>query len=154
MFYLNRKIKRCKFIDMGELTGLSVKPRGIGALKVSNVLICNTDLKNKYAKKQLDKKFSKLYKKIYDFLVSEDDSEEGVKACLGEIEKVKQSIFNKYKEHLKNKLYREYLARIVLIQNEFRDKYMEREYYASIIRRSFMDASKEYEESERKGKSR
>ncbi len=155
MYYIKRKIKKCKFNDMGELYGLEIKPKGNGEFKVGKVLICGDNLRNKYSKKQLDKRFSKLYKKIYDFLISDDDSEDGIKACLGEIEKVKQAIFNKYKEHLKNKLYREYLIRIVLTENEFRNKYMEREYYANVIRNSFKMASMEFADTEKeKGKGR
>ena len=105
MIYLKRKVKKCKFKEIGELSGLELKPRGPkGDLKVKSILICDKEMKNKYIRKQLDKRFSNMCDKIYKFLISEDDSEEGVKACLGEIEKLKSIIFNKYKEHMKNKI--------------------------------------------------
>ena len=114
MIYLKRKVKKGKLKEIGEFYGLEPK----GALKVKRILICDTDMKNKYIRKQLDKKFSGVCDKIYDFLISEDDSEDGVKACLGEIEKLKSVIFNKYKEHMKNKMYKEFLAKIVIAENE------------------------------------
>ncbi len=145
MVYLERNKKRCKVIKMTKLKGFLVKPRG-----VNNVLICDKNIANNYAKKMVDKKFKKMYDKIYKFLISEDDSEDGVKACLGEIEKVKQSIFNTYKEHLKRKEYKEYLAKIVITEKEFRDKYMEREFCTNLIK----NAIKFETEEEIRGKSR
>lgn len=155
MFYLKRKIKKCKFDGMGELTGLVIKPRGSKAdkVKVKSVLVCDSDFKNEYIKKQLDKRFSKLYNTLYKFLISEDDSEEGVKVCLGEIEKAKMIIFNKYKEHMKNKLYKEFLAKVVLTENEFRDKYMQRQYYSNLINKAYNNF-KFYEEENEKSRSR
>lgn len=155
MFYIKRKIKRCKFNSMGELTGLSIKPKSgkESLIKVKSVLLCDTEFKNNFIKKQMDKRLSKLYNTIYKFLISDDDSEDGVKACLGEIEKAKAIIFNKYQEHMKNKLYKEYLAKIVLTENEFRDKYMQRQYYSNLIEKAY-NSYNSYEEEQQKGRSR
>ena len=122
MFYLKRKIKKCRFKSISPMNGLSIKPRGSKDSHVLSVTICDEEFKNIYIRKQLNKKSSKLCNYLYKFLISEDDSENGVKACLGEIEKAKSIILNKYKEHMKNELYREFLAKVVLIENEFRDK--------------------------------
>lgn len=157
MIYLKRKVKKGKLKEIGEFYGLELKPRGPkGALKVKRILICDTDMKNKYIRKQLDKKFSGVCDKIYDFLISEDDSEDGVKACLGEIEKLKSVIFNKYKEHMKNKMYKEFLAKIVIAENEFRNKYREREFFSKLINDTFKSFNNinNYEEEMEKGRSR
>ena len=125
-------------------------------MKVRAILICDEDMKNKYIRRQLDKKFSKVCDKIYNFLISEDDSEDGVKACLGEIEKLKSVIFNKYKEHMKNKMYKEFLAKIVIAEKEFRDKYREKEFFTKLINdtfKSFNNVNVPVEEME-KGRSR
>jgi len=147
--YLKRKIRRGKLVKMGEIKGLEIKPR-----KVDKIILCDNELTNKYIKKQLDKKFSKLYKKLYDFLISEDDTEAGVKACLGEMEKLKSVIFNKYQEFMKNKLYKEYLAKIVITENEFKAKYMEREYYSKIIKDAYKNMNNGFIEDMEKGRSR
>lgn len=151
MFNIKRKNKRGKCIGMGEVSGLKVKP---SKKEIKDVIICDNELNNKYIKKQLDKRFCKLYKTLYDYLISEDDSEEGIKACLGEIEKLKSVIFNKYQEFMKNKLYKEYLAKIVITENEFRNKYMEREYYSKIIKEAYKNMSSNFVEEEIRGKSR
>ncbi len=153
MYYLKRKIKKCKFDSVSDLKGLEIRPRGNIGKKIKNVLICEEVFSNKYVIRQLDKRFKKMYKDIYKILMSEDDAEDGVKACLGEIEKTKSVIFNKYKEHLKNKQYKDYLAKIVILENEFRNKYLEKQYFANMINKS-LDRYYGYEEEEIKGKSR
>ena len=155
MIYLKRKVKKCKFKEMGELVGLELKPRGSkGVMKVRAILICDEDMKNKYIRRQLDKKFSNVCDKIYNFLISEDDSEDGVKACLGEIEKLKSVIFNKYKEHMKNKMYKEFLAKIVIAEKEFRDKYREKEFFTKLINDTFKSFNNVPVEEMEKGRSR
>ena len=157
MIYLKRKIRKGKFKSMEDLTGLELKPRGPkGNIKVKSILICDSKLKSKYIGKQLDKKISHVCKTIYKFLVSEDDSEDGIKACLGEIEKIKSVIFNKYKEHMKNKMYKDYLAKIVILENEFKNKYREREFYSNLIKSTLNNYNNvnKYEEEMEKGRSR
>lgn len=157
MIYLKRKIKKGKLKELGELIGLELKPRGPkGDIKIKRMLICDSEMKNKYIRKQLDKKVSHVCKTIYKFLVSEDDSEDGIKACLGEIEKIKSVIFNKYKEHMKNKMYKDYLAKIVILENEFRNKYREREFYSNLIKSTLNNYNNinRYEEEVEKGRSR
>ena len=156
MYYVKRKIKRAKCVDMGDIVGILTKTRGSNAaIQVKKMTICDKSMRNAHAKKQMDKKFSALYSFIYKFLTSDDDSEEGVKACLGEIEKIKSALFNKHKEDLKNKQYREYLTKIVLTENEFRNKYFEREFYANLINSTMKRMeSPVYEEEMEKGRSR
>ena len=96
-----------------------------------------------YAKKQVSKKLKACYKKIYNFLISDDESSDGVKACLGEIEKLKSSIFNKYKEDLKIKDYQEFLAKIAITESEFKSKYHEREYLSNMINNFYKNNEEE-----------
>lgn len=156
MYYVKRKIRRAKCVGVGEITGMLTKTRASKApIQVKKMIICDSSMKNAHAKKQMDKKFSALYNFIYKFLTSEDNSEEGVKACLGEIEKVKSALFNQYKENLKNKQYREYLTKIVLTENEFRNKYFEREFYANLIRNTMKRMEvPNYQDEVEKGRSR
>ena len=155
MYYVRRKIKKGKLSGIGNVYGLEINNRKNGAIKIKKMIIVDTAMANHYSKEQLDKRFKKLYNFIYKFLISEDNSEDGVKACLGEIEKVKSEIFNKYKEFLKNKQYREYLAKIVLTENEFRNKYLEREYFANMIKNiRNIQMPDMYDDEMRTGKSR
>lgn len=155
MYYLKRKIKRCKFESIGNLNGLEIKPRGKIGENIKSVLICDTEFSNRYANKQLDKRVSKLCKDIYKILISDDDNNEnGVKACLGEIEKTKSVIFNKYKEYIKNKEYKDFLAKIVILENEFREKYLEKQYLNNLVSKSLDRFYPSYEEEMEKGRSR
>ncbi len=155
MLYIKRKIKKGKLKEIGNIKGLEITLRNKkGAIHAKKMIIVDDTLANIYSKKQLDKKFKKLYDFIYKFLTSEDNSEDGVKACLGEIEKVKQELFNKYKEFLKNKEYKEFITKIVITENEFKNKYFEREYLANIIKSvNKLPTNAMYEEME-KGRSR
>ncbi len=153
MYYLKRKIKKGTLKNFLNLNGLDIKPKSKRHENIKKVTIVDRKLKNSYCIKQMDKHLKKVYDKIFLFLTSEDDSENGIKICLGEIEKCKSALFNKYKEALQNKKYKEYLAKIALIETEFKNKYYEREYYANIINNMYKNLGT-YEEEEIKGKSR
>lgn len=144
MYELKKNKCKGKFKRMTTIEGLVVKS------KKGKVTLVSNELKNKYAIKMINKKLKTCYKKIYNFLTSEDDSEAGIKACLGEIERLKSCIFNKYKEYLKDKEYKEFLAKIVITENEFKNKYHEREYFSKMIDNLY----KSYEEEEIKGRGR
>ena len=102
----------------------------------------------------MDKHLRKVYNSIFKFLTSDDDSENGIKACLGEIEKCKSMLFNKYKEELYKNKYREYIAKIAITEEEFKNKYREREYYANLIERMYRELSQTDDIEEYKGRGR
>ena len=137
MYKINKNNKSNKVIKSGTIKGLDCKT------KKGSVTIISDELKSNYAKKQVEKKLKNCYKKIYNYLISDDDSSDGVKTCLGEIEKLKSSIFNKYKEDLKVKDYKEFLAKIAITENEFKNKYHEREYLSKMINDFYMNNEEE-----------
>lgn len=152
---LKRKIKKGIFKTMGEISGLEIKPKNSKkAILVKKVTIADKKFMNKYACKQMDKRLKKMYDIIFKFLTDEDDSENGIKICLGEIEKCKSALFNKYKEALQNKKYREYIAKIALTETEFHDKYFEREYFNDVINKMYKEMELAEEEEEKISKSR
>ena len=155
MYSLKRKIKKGKYLEITKIKGLDTKTsESKKKYSIKKVTIVDKKLMNKFACKQMDKKLKKVYDKIFEFLISDDDSEDGIKICLGEIEKCKQALFNKYKEALINKNYKEYLAKIAIVETEFKSKYYEREYYANIIRNMYKAREYYEEEEEIKGKGR
>ena len=149
MYYLKRKIKAVNLNNPIKVDGLDAKSK-----KIKKVTIVDKKLRSKYATKQMDNKLKKLYDKIFNFLTSDDDSENGVKACLGEIEKIKAILFNKYKNELQNKKYKEYLAKIAITEEEFKNKFEEREYYKELIEKMYRDLREKEELEEMKGKAR
>ena len=46
MFYLKRKIKKCRFKSISPMNGLSIKPRGSKDSHVLSVTICDEEFKN------------------------------------------------------------------------------------------------------------
>lgn len=151
---LEKASKKNALKEALTLDGLSIKPKNNkNTIEIKKVVITDKKLRSKYASKQMDKSLKRVYDKIYKFLTSEDDSENGIKACLSEIEKCKKALFNKYKEDLKNKKYKEYIAKIALTETLFKEKYYEREYFANLIDKMYKSIGT-YEEEEIKGKSR
>lgn len=132
MYKLKNDKTSNKIKSIGKIKGLKCNT------KKGSVTIISAELKSNYAKKQVEKKLKKCYKKIYEFLTSEDDSSDGIKACLGEIEKLKSSIFNKYKEDLKLSDYKEFIAKIAITESEFKNKYYEREYLSNMIKNFYI----------------
>ena len=148
MYYVKRKVKKNKIKEVGNINGLVVKPKS----KAKEVSIIDKEFANEYVKKQMDKKFKNMYKKIYTYLTEDEGSEEGMKACLSEIEKLKSIIFYKYQEFMKNKLYKEYLAKIILTTEELKRKDSEREMFNEFIKN--LPKQFNYPELEERGRSR
>ncbi len=153
MYYLKRKTKKNKVTEINEIKGFVVKPKKKnGDIIVNKITIVDSEISNNYIKKQLDKKFKRMYKKINEYLNEDESTEDGIKACLGEIEKLKSFIFFKYQEFLKKKLYQEYLAKIVLTEQELKKKDLEREFFNRIIKNYSPVQMNNYEEE--RGRSR
>lgn len=132
MYYVKRKVKKNKLKNIGNIKGLEIKPKK--KEQIDKIIIIDSEMSNNYIKKILDRKFKNMYKKIYEYLMEDEGSEDGIKACLSEIEKLKSLIFYKYQEYMKVKLYKEYLAKIVLTTEELKNKDMERNFFNQIMR--------------------
>ena len=132
MYYVKRKVKKNKLKNIGNIKGLESKPKK--KEQIEKIIIIDSEMSNNYIKKILDRKFKNMYKKIYEYLMKDEGSEDGIKACLSEIEKLKSLIFYKYQEYMKVKLYKEYLAKIVLTTEELKNKDMERNFFNQIMK--------------------
>ena len=151
MYYLKRKIKKGTLKNKIVVEGFKSKPKNKAFKEIT---ITDKKLRNKYASKQMDKHLKKIYDLIFKFLTGDDNSENGIKICLGEIEKCKTMLCNKYKEELYKNKYKEYIAKIAITEEEFKNKYKEREYYASLIEKMYQEIAKNDEYEEFKGKGR
>lgn len=132
MYYVKRKVKKNKLKNIGNIKGLEIKPKN--KEQIEKIIIIDSEMSNNYIKKILDRKFKNMYKKIYEYLMENEGTEDGIKACLSEIEKLKSLIFYKYQEYMKVKLYKEYLAKIVLTTEELKNKDMERNFFNQIMK--------------------
>ena len=109
MYYVKRKVKKNKLKNIGNIKGLEIKPKK--KEQIEKIIIIDSEMSNNYIKKILDRKFKNMYKKIYEYLMENEGSEDGIKACLSEIEKLKSLIFYKYQEYMKAKLYNKDMER-------------------------------------------
>lgn len=96
-------------------------------MNIDKILLCDEELKEIYINKMYKKKLSKLIVLINEIVLimeSEDDGTEDVQVVLDEINKLKGIILNKYKEHIKIETYRKMLKGLLILEEKFKEKYM------------------------------
>ena len=117
-----------------DVDGSEIKPSGKSfSINVDKMLLTDPDLINEYISIRLEKKFKSIISKLYEVLNDEDATEEGVSILLDETEKFKEIVNNKYARFLDMQKKREFLAKIILIEEELKKKYMEIQYINDII---------------------
>ncbi len=151
MYYLKRKIKKGTLKKKIVINGLVTKSKN---KDVKSVTLVDKKLRTNYATRQMEHNLRKVYDKIFKFLTGDDDSENGIKICLGEIEKCKSMLFNKYKKELQAKKYKDYIIKIAITEEEFKKKYHEREYYKNLIEKMYRELNQREEIEEFRGKGR
>lgn len=123
----NNKDKKLVFYGV-NIKGLEVKP--INEVKnqkilVGKVVLTDNNLQSSFIKKRVDKKIDKIIKFMLQILngdASEDDS--GI--VLDEINRLKGIIINKYRNYMTDQEYKAYLAKLILIEDEFKKSYNEK----------------------------
>ncbi|MEG2457783.1 MAG: hypothetical protein RSB41_02715 [Bacilli bacterium] len=134
-YHLTREGKRKHISYFScKIDGLVIKNNND---KKNNMIIQKitiTDLKliDNYTKQKFDRRFTKLFKLMYDILSTEDDTNESTAVVLGEIEKLKETVENKYREYISRKEYFDLLAKLEVIETEFKNKLYEKYYSSSL----------------------
>lgn len=119
-----------------ETNGLKINPANNSkaqVINVSKIILMDKDLINEYIRIRLDKKFNEIFNKLYILLQDSDASEEGVGILLNEVDKFKQIINIKYTKYLESKMKRELIAKILLIEEELKQKYVEIKYLENLL---------------------
>ena len=114
-----------------EIEGLKVSPNKystVKSLEVKEIVITDPLLINKFVKKKIDKKFTMIFKKMYYIINSEDSSSNDAAVLLDETAKLKSIIINKYKEHITIEEYKELLKKVIVLEEQFKKMYAEKEY--------------------------
>lgn len=152
-YVIKAKTKRNKVVFyQNDVTGLEIKPANnsnSNVIKVDKMLLTDPELIREYIAIRLEKKFKEIFTKLYKLLEDPDATEEGVGILLGEVEKFKQIINLKYSKYLESAKKREFIAKIVLIEEELKKKYMEIKYIEQLLNTN----SYNYEETMSKGRS-
>ena len=117
-----------------DVDGLEIKPNSRSfSINVDKMLLTDPDLINEYISVRLEKKFKSIITKLYEILNDEDASENDTSMLLDETEKFKEIVNNKYARFLSIEKKREFLAKIILIEEELKKKYMEIKYINDLI---------------------
>jgi uncharacterized UPF0160 family protein len=133
-YILNRKEVNLEIIEFPtEVEGLEVSPQGnieIPSIKIKNITLVDKKLVKSYVDQIISKKFEKLVKMMNKSLLDNtDESDEGAMQALDEIQKLKSRIVNKYKIHLTEKQYKDFLKKLLMMEEEFKMRYNQKIIY-------------------------
>lgn len=150
MDYSLKRKNKYKVLYSYEEKGFIVTPLNSSSkykISVSKITLVDKDLINYYIVKSINKKFDKLFKRMYEVLTNEEDDDTDTPLILDEIAKLKSVVITKYKDYVSEKTYKEILKKLLIAEEEFKNNYNQKLYYLAT-----KDSGYEYEES--KGKSR
>ncbi len=126
-YILNKKEVSFKIVEFPEtIEGLDVsmqsKPEE-STIKIKDMILVDKKLVKSFVIQRINKKFEKLIKLMNKSLEEDDDSDEGAKMALDEIQKMKSMIINKYKIHMAEKQYKDLLTKLIIMEEEFKIRY-------------------------------
>ena len=124
-----KEFKKGFYTFTEDLDGLEIKPKTgkeYEGITLKKVVICDEELATKYVKKIIDKKIENILK-IMCKVLNEDDSTDDAVAVLDQVAKYKSVIINKYKNYITNKYYKDVMKKFILMEEEFKNKYMYKE---------------------------
>ena len=138
-YILDNKSDSIKSITEENISGLEVKTTTENVVGAKKVLIVDEKLKDLYIKQKINKKLLMIIEKMKYILESDETGDTDIAIVLGEIERLKGIMINKYKEHLIASEYKEMLKRILLTEEEFKNKYNARQIYKEMLMENFED---------------
>lgn len=121
------KIRTLVYISY-DFVGLKIKPKEhkrSNMINVSNMIITDGDLIKNYVKIRVDKRIKKLFSLVFVFLNDDGDSTGEVVNILGELNRLKSIINNKYKEFLEINEYDNLMKKIELVSIELKKRIVE-----------------------------
>ena len=112
-----------------NINGLEVSPINEvpnQKLMIGKVMLVDSDLQFSYIKKRINRKLDKIIKFMLRILNDDDTSDEDSGMVLDEINRLKGIIINKYRRYMREEEYKSILAKIILIEDEFKKSYNEK----------------------------
>ncbi len=112
-----------------KLDGMTVKPKNNvknQQIKAEKVLLIDDKLKEEYIRKRVNKKIDKIINFMLRILNEDGTSDEDSGMVLDELNKLKGIIINKYRKEMKESEYKSILAKLILIEEEFKKSYNEK----------------------------
>ena len=111
-----------------KLDGMEVKPKNEvknQTIKAGKVVLVDGELKEEYIRKRLSKKIDKIINFMLRILNEDDTGEDDAGMVLDELNRLKGIMINKYRKDMKESEYKSMLAKIILIEDEFKRSYNE-----------------------------
>ena len=112
-----------------KLEGMEVKPKNDvknQTIKAGKVVLVDESLKEEYIRKRVNNKIDRIIKFMLRILNDDDTSEDDAGMALDEINKLKGILINKYRKEMKESEYKSILAKLILIEDEFKKSYNEK----------------------------
>lgn len=113
-----------------DFNGIKLKPKKLNRknlISASSLTIVDRDYCKTYSKKMVDKKLKKIYELIFNTITDDDTTTTDVVQVLGETEKFKSIINNKYKEYLEEKEIELIEKKINLLETELKRRIVDLE---------------------------
>lgn len=109
-----------------KIVGLSVTPKNNVkdlTIKADKIILIDPNLCETYIRRRINKKIDKVIKFMIKILNDEDTTDGDAGLVLDEVNKLKGIIINKYKEYMLESEYKTLLAKLILIEEEFKRNY-------------------------------
>ena len=112
-----------------NMSGLEVTPINEvknQVIKVGEVLLVDENLQHSYIKQRVNNKLDKIIKFMLQILNDDTTDEDDTAMVLGEINRLKGIVANKYRHFMKDAEYKSLLTKLILIEEEFKKNYNEK----------------------------
>ncbi len=112
-----------------KIDGLTIKPKNNvknQSIKAGKVVLVDDNLKEEYIRKKINKKIDKIINFMLRILNEDGTSSDDTGMALDELNKLKGIVINKYREYMKESEYKSILAKLILIEDEFKKSYNEK----------------------------
>ncbi len=114
-----------------KIDGLSVKPKNKSksqTIKAGEVTLVDDELKEEFIRKRVNRKMDKIITFMLRILNDDGTSEDDSGMALDEVNRLKGIVINKYRTYMKENEYKSILAKLILIEEEFKKSYNEKLY--------------------------
>ena len=129
-YVIDKKGNDGKLVNLNvNLNGMEVKPKNNiknQTIKADKVVLVDEELKGTYIKKRINKKIDKIISFMLRILNDDGTSEDDSGMALDELNRLKGILINRYKSDLKESEFKSILAKIILIEDEFKKSYNEK----------------------------
>ena len=128
----DKKIESGSYTFEHELDGLIIIPKKGKEMKgidIKEVVITDKGLATNHAKKVFDKKVRDLTKIMFLVLNNSDATDDDASMVLDEVSKLKSIIINKYKKYISDAVYKSYMKKLIVMEEEFKENFMYNRYY-------------------------